>query len=58
MRNEMLWWLENNYGPQVNEQAKTWIQFLLDENARLRAQLAHAHALIGVMSDPTFEVQP
>ena len=38
---------------RANKQA-----ILLDENARLRAQLAHAHALIGVMSDPTFEVQP
>ena len=31
---------------------------LVEENARLRAQLLSAHALIGVMSDPTFEVQP
>ena len=31
---------------------------LVEENARLRAQLLSAHALIGVMSNPTFEVQP
>lgn len=31
---------------------------LLEGTARLRAQLAHAQSLIGVMSNPTFEVQP
>lgn len=38
---------------RANKQA-----ILAEENARLRAQLLSAHALIGVMSDPTFEVQP
>ena len=28
---------------------------LVEENARLRAQLLSAHALIGVMSDPAFD---